>query len=86
MELLIDVGGFTDEYASDIENVLYAMSSDFDLSFPKQFFNIDAVWLDEDIDGWEHIRALRLFNFCNDTKYYEVCRLLNMLELNYQEQ
>lgn len=86
MELLIDVSGFTDDYANDIENALYAMSSNFDLSFPKDFFCIEQIMLEETIDDWEHVRALRLYNFCNDTKYYEVCRLLNILELNYQEQ
>lgn len=85
MELLIDVSGFTDEFANDIENVLFAMSCDFDLSFPKDFFSIEQIMLEETIDDWEHVRALRLYNFCDEDKFYGVCYFLNLVNLNFQE-
>lgn len=85
MELLIDVGGFTDEFANDVENALFAMSSDFDLSFPKKFFCIEQILLEETIDDWEHVRALRLYNFCDEDKFYEVCNFLNLVNLNFQD-
>lgn len=85
MELLVDVGGYTDDYANDIENALFVISSDFDLSFPQTYFKIEEILLDETIDDWEHIRALRLYDFCDEEAYYNACDLLNVIEVCYQE-
>lgn len=85
MEILVDVGGFTDDYANDIENALFVISSDFDLSFPQTYFKIEEVQLEETIDAWEHIRALRLYEFRDEEAYYNAMNLLNVIDVCYQE-
>lgn len=78
MEILIDTSGFSDQLTEDYYNVFLVMQDEFN-------FDVERILLDEDIDGWEHTRAIKIFNFHDEDDFYFICNMCNQLNLSYED-
>lgn len=83
MEITIDTSGFTDQLTEDIFFAFYYVryiDDDGDSSF-----EIERILLEDDWDGWEHYRAIRLYDFLDEESFYLCCEMCQKMNLSYED-